>query len=141
MIGSFLKARKEDVRIPLHINGEEIGEAIRFAVKEIDGVEYIGQLHSLSMGLIGFNQDISNYENTAPSSGFFQDVNIRKGFCYAFDYDSYIDDILDGWGKQPTGPIPDGLLGYTQMVRNTVIILVWLSLILRQLEFGMMVLL
>jgi hypothetical protein len=41
MIGSFLKARKEDVRIPLHINGEEIGEAIRFAVKEIDGVEYI----------------------------------------------------------------------------------------------------
>jgi hypothetical protein len=41
MIGSFLKARKQDVRIPLYINGEEIGEAIRFAVKEIDGVEYI----------------------------------------------------------------------------------------------------
>ena len=41
MIGSFLKARKQDVRIPLYINGEEIGEAVRFAVKEIDGVEYI----------------------------------------------------------------------------------------------------
>ena len=41
MIGSFLKARKQDVRIPLYINGEEIGEAVRFAVKEIDGVEYV----------------------------------------------------------------------------------------------------
>ena len=41
MIGSFLKARKEDVRIPLFINNEEIGEAVRFAVKEIDGSEYI----------------------------------------------------------------------------------------------------
>ena len=41
MIGSFLKARKQDVRIPLYINDEEIGEAVRFAVKEIDGVEYI----------------------------------------------------------------------------------------------------
>jgi len=41
MIGSFRKARKEDVRIPLYINGDEIGEAIRFAVKEIDGIEYV----------------------------------------------------------------------------------------------------
>ena len=41
MIGSFRKARKEDVRIPLFINNEEIGEAVRFAVKEIDGTEYI----------------------------------------------------------------------------------------------------
>ena len=41
MIGSFLKAKKEDVRIPLFINNEEIGEAVRFAVKEIDGTEYI----------------------------------------------------------------------------------------------------
>ena len=41
MIGSFLKARKQDVRIPLYINEEEIWEAVRFAVKEIDGVEYV----------------------------------------------------------------------------------------------------
>ena len=41
MIGSFLKAKKEDVRIPLFINNEEIGEAVRFAVKEVDGTEYI----------------------------------------------------------------------------------------------------
>ena len=26
--------------------------------------------------------------------------------------DSYIDDILDGFGTRPTGPIPEGLLGH-----------------------------
>ena len=79
-----------------------------------DGMKYEGNLPSLSMGFIGFNHNISNYEDTAPSSDFFTNEDIRKGFCYSFDYDSYITDILDGWGKQPTGPIPDGLLGYDQ---------------------------
>jgi len=79
-----------------------------------DGMQYEGNLPSLSMGFIGFNHNISNYEDTAPSSDFFTNEDIRKGFCYSFDYDSYITDILDGWGKQPTGPIPDGLLGYDQ---------------------------
>ena len=84
----------------------------REEVLTYDGMQYEGNLPSLSMGFIGFNHNISNYENTAPSSDFFTDEDIRKGFCYSFNYDSYIDDILDGWGKQPTGPIPDGLLGY-----------------------------
>ena len=39
-------------------------------------------------------------------------MNIRKAFCYAFDYDSYINNVLDGFGFQPKGPIPEGLLGY-----------------------------
>ena len=41
MIGSFLKDKNEYVRIPLFINNEEIFEAVRFAVKEIDDTEYI----------------------------------------------------------------------------------------------------
>ena len=81
-------------------------------VLEYEGVEYTGELKSLSMGFIGFNHNISNHEDTAPSSDFFANEDIRKGFCYAFDYDSYIDNILNGWGTQPRGPIPDGLLGY-----------------------------
>ena len=84
----------------------------REEVEGFDGVEYQGNLPSLSIGFIGFNHDISNHEGVAPSSDFFQDINVRKGFCYAFNYDKYIGDVLDGWGKQPTGPIPDGLLGY-----------------------------
>ena len=84
----------------------------REEVLTYDGMQYEGNLPSLSMGFIGFNHNISNHEDTAPSRDFFTNEDIRKGFCYSFDYDSYIDNILDGWGKQPTGPIPDGLLGY-----------------------------
>ena len=79
---------------------------------------YEESLPSLSMGFIGFNHNISanpvTGEIAAPSNDFFADTDIRKGFCYSFNYDSYINDIIDGWGKQPTGPIPDGLLGYYQ---------------------------
>ena len=78
------------------------------------GIEYDEGLKSLSMGFIGFNHDIANYEDTAPSSDFFTNVDIRKGFCYAFDYVTYIDSILDGFGFQPKGPIPEGLLGYDE---------------------------
>ena len=77
-----------------------------------EGIEYVDQLKSLSMSFIGFNHDIANYQGTAPSSDFFTDEDIRRAFCYAFDYDSYIEDILDNFGTRPTGPIPDGLLGY-----------------------------
>ena len=77
-----------------------------------DGIEYVDQLKSLSMGFIGFNHDITNHQGIAPSSDFFTNEDIRKAFCYAFDYDTYIEDILDNFGTRPTGPIPDGLLGY-----------------------------
>ena len=86
--------------------------SFREQVRGQSGIDYEEGLKSLSMGFIGFNHDIANYEGTAPSSDFFTNVDIRKGFCYAFDYDSYIDNVLDGFGFQPKGPIPDGLLGY-----------------------------
>ena len=31
---------------------------------------------------------------------------------HSFDYDSFINDVIDNRGIQPTGPIPEGLLGY-----------------------------
>jgi len=77
-----------------------------------EGIEYVGQLKSLSMGFIGFNHAIANHEETAPSSDFFANEDIRRAFCYSFNYDDYINNIIDGFGTRPTGPIPDGLLGF-----------------------------
>jgi peptide/nickel transport system substrate-binding protein len=43
---------------------------------------------------------------------FFNDVHIRKGFAYAFDYDTYIADVFLGEGVQPVSlPLP-GMPGY-----------------------------
>lgn len=43
---------------------------------------------------------------------FFEDINMRKAWSYAFDYDSYLNNILNGHGKMLNGPLPEGIFGY-----------------------------
>lgn len=43
---------------------------------------------------------------------FFSDVQVRKGFNYAFDWQEYIARALSGSGIQRSGPILKGLSGY-----------------------------
>lgn len=43
---------------------------------------------------------------------FFNDIHIRKAFSYCFDYDTVIQEALDGEGQQAQGPIIAGMLGY-----------------------------
>src|SRR5436190_3106523 len=43
---------------------------------------------------------------------FFSDINLRKAFNYAFDWDTFIKDVEHGEAEQALGPIVDGLLGY-----------------------------
>ena len=42
---------------------------------------------------------------------FFNNIDVRKAFCYAFDYKTYIDQVVAGHGIR-TNVIPKGLLGY-----------------------------
>jgi peptide/nickel transport system substrate-binding protein len=43
---------------------------------------------------------------------FFSDIDVRKGFNYAFDWDTYLNDILLGEATQIGSPVCDGLYGY-----------------------------
>ena len=43
---------------------------------------------------------------------FFTDVDVRKGFTYAFDWDAYIEDAMMGYGVQPASPVVEGLSYY-----------------------------
>src|SRR4030042_3259864 len=43
---------------------------------------------------------------------FFNDSNVRKGCCYAFNYPTYITSALSGQGAQRGSPVIDGLYGY-----------------------------
>ncbi len=75
-------------------------------------------LPSLSIDAFFFNQDIAP-ESTFVGSGaldgegipldFFTDIDVRKGFCYAFDFETYIRDGLDGQGIQRGSPVVEGL--------------------------------
>jgi len=50
-------------------------------------------------------------ENGIPSN-FFQDINVRKGFEYAFDWQTFIKDGLTGEGVQARGPISNAVAYY-----------------------------
>lgn len=43
---------------------------------------------------------------------FFSDIHVRKAFCYAFNYETYIADALQGNGVQRGSPVVEGLYGY-----------------------------
>lgn len=43
---------------------------------------------------------------------FFKDINVRKGFSYAFDYDAFVRDSMKGKAPRAVGPVPPGLIGY-----------------------------
>ena len=45
-------------------------------------------------------------------TNFFTDINVRKAFCYSFDYQKFIDEVLQGHGVQLDSPICQGLSYY-----------------------------
>jgi peptide/nickel transport system substrate-binding protein len=49
--------------------------------------------------------------NGVPAN-FFSDINVRKAFSEAFDWDTYIKQVWNGEAEQLLGPIIDGELGF-----------------------------
>ena len=47
---------------------------------------------------------------------FFTDENCRRAFCYAFDYEAMINDVLLGYGKRIASVLPSDLLGYNDQL-------------------------
>ncbi|MBP5616383.1 MAG: ABC transporter substrate-binding protein [Elusimicrobiaceae bacterium] len=41
---------------------------------------------------------------------FFADKDLRKGFLYAFDYDAFLTQSMEGRGERAIGPAPQGLV-------------------------------
>ncbi len=74
--------------------------------------------------VIFFTLDINTKGNPDVGSGkldgagipadFFKDKDLRKGFSYAFDYDSFLKQSLGGRGTRAYGPAPEGLLHYDE---------------------------
>lgn len=73
---------------------------------------------TFNIDFIGFNQDIKSGPNPIGNvpSWFFKDINVRRAFVHAFDYDKFLSDVLLGTGIQPRGVIPKGMFGYNESV-------------------------
>ena len=70
--------------------------------------------------VIFFTRNINMQANPDVGSGqldgngipadFFDDVDLRKGFLYAFDYDAFLKESMEGRGERAIGPTPPGLV-------------------------------
>ena len=91
-------------------------------VTGIAGVTVQDGYPTLVIQVMHFNQKIDSTANPDVGSGkldgngippdFFSDVHVRRGFAYAFDYNTFIRDAFRSKALQPNGPIIQGLLGY-----------------------------
>ncbi len=71
-----------------------------------------------TVGFIGLNQryDVNGSLDsgfTNIPSTFFGDIHVRKAFSYAFDYNTFINNVLFGGATRLHGPIPQGMFGFT----------------------------
>ena len=91
-------------------------------VQQTQGVKIMDDLPTLQINAIFLNQKINPAANSYIGSGkldgqgippdFFADPDVRKAFAYSFDYQTYIKDVDLGKAKQPSGAIPEPLIGY-----------------------------
>lgn len=83
------------------------------------GLRVVSNLPQMALNYVLFNQHFKAEGNAYNGSGqldgqgippdFFSDIDVRKGFNYLFDWETYIEQVLKGEGVQPSGPIPAGV--------------------------------
>jgi len=87
-------------------------------VEGLEGIRVVKNLPTLQLDNLLFTFSIdstSEYIGSGKLDGngvptdFFADINLRKAFAYAFDWDTYIKDAMLGEAKHIPGPIPEGL--------------------------------
>jgi peptide/nickel transport system substrate-binding protein len=120
----FLAGELDTIEVPLNSTGEVLGQ---------DGVRCIYPLSVLDCHAMLFNFNISSESPYAGVPGglpsgtfnesgipldFFTDINIRKGFAYAFNYSQFIDEVFGGDVYQPATPFLPELPFYDPTVQK-----------------------
>jgi peptide/nickel transport system substrate-binding protein len=91
-------------------------------LRGIPGTIIQDNLPQIAIQQLAFNYHINTEANPDAGSGkldgagvppdFFDDIHVRRGFAYAFNYAANLSGAYAGKGVLPRGPIPQGLLGY-----------------------------
>ncbi|MBI3550500.1 MAG: ABC transporter substrate-binding protein [Elusimicrobia bacterium] len=90
----------------------------------MDGVRITEDLATIEINPVAFftfkintlgnpNLGSGKLDGNGIPADFFNDVNVRKGFAYAFDYQGLIKDVYRGKGSQANGCIPKTLPGHS----------------------------
>jgi peptide/nickel transport system substrate-binding protein len=86
-------------------------------VEGYEGIKVVKDMPASQLIKMNFNFDMQGdkylgnkgFGPEGTPSNFFSDLDVRKGFSYAFDYETFINDVLLGGGMKPYGPV---LVGY-----------------------------
>jgi len=96
----------------------------RMYIGELEGIADLNvyqDLNTLVVDSFFFNQAIAvnstfigsgAFDGNGIPADFFTDEDVRKAFCYAFDYDTYLNDAILGEGEQMGSPVIKGLSYY-----------------------------
>ncbi|OPY31978.1 MAG: putative ABC transporter periplasmic-binding protein [Methanomassiliicoccales archaeon PtaU1.Bin124] len=84
------------------------------SARNITGTRIIEGYGQFAIDFLGMNQNIqaSTLDVGNIPSTFFADVNVRKAFVHAFDYQTYLTSQMMNTGKIANGPIPEGMVYY-----------------------------
>ena len=118
----LFSGQADDVYIPLDHADDVVGKTgVRIVENPSWTVSFIGfnqkfcggPTHATFQSCMDANgEDAPKGADGTPDPLFFSDINMRKAWTYAFDYDTYLNDILNGHGKMLNGPLPEGIFGY-----------------------------
>jgi len=90
-------------------------------VREMPGILVYENVPTLYNQALFFQFDIdpisrftgsSQLDGNGIPTDFFSDIDVRKGFAYAFDWDTYIHEAMMGYGEQASSPIVKGIPYY-----------------------------
>jgi peptide/nickel transport system substrate-binding protein len=82
----------------------------------IEGTRISAGNGTFAIDFLGMNQDIQDSDldiGNIPDD-FFSDINVRKAFVYAFNYELYLQSQMNNTGIIANGPIPEGMLYYDE---------------------------
>ena len=111
----FLSGELDSIEVPQMSIGELLGQP---------GIRCVYPLPQLRVGGMFFTFNISTtspylgvpgglplgtFNESGIPPNFFADINVRKGFAYAFNYTKLIKDVFKGDALQPATPIISGL--------------------------------
>ncbi|MFC3861727.1 ABC transporter substrate-binding protein [Deinococcus antarcticus] len=103
--------------------GRSVDEA---QLKGKPGVAWVDDLPNINAPSILMNASITDarligsrkLDGKGVPADFFSNINVRKGFSYAFNYGEYINALQSGRGKQRTMLLPEVFFGYDDTVKK-----------------------
>jgi peptide/nickel transport system substrate-binding protein len=106
----FINGEADIAYVPLQFMGQ---------VEGAEGITVQKHLPTIQMNPAAFfTQDVITENNDLTGSGtwgdgvpsdFFNDIKVRKAFNYAFQYQAFIDQVLQGLGYKTNGPVPKNM--------------------------------